>query len=150
MNIDANISILMVEDDEVDVMAFKRAIDKAELPNQVYYAANGLEGLAYLRGEEGKPKIKLPCVVLLDLNMPKMNGFEFLEVLRADNELRDTAVFVLTTSNLDKDKIRAEQLSVAGYLVKSELGETFLPVIEKLSAYWMSMAFAKCAAYDWE
>ena len=150
MNIDPDITILMIEDDEVDVMAFRRAISKAELPNQVFYASNGLEGLEYLRGEQGKPKIQQPCVVLLDLNMPKMNGFEFLEVLRADNKLRDTAVFVLTTSNLDKDKVRAEQLSVAGYLVKSELGETFLPVIEKLSAYWMSMAFAKCAAYDWE
>ena len=150
MNIDPNISILMIEDDEVDVMAFKRAINKAKLPNQVFYAANGLEGLAYLRGEEGKQKVAQPCVVLLDLNMPKMNGFEFLEVLRADEDLRDTAVFVLTTSNLDKDKVRAEQLSVAGYLVKSELGETFLPVIEKLSAYWMSMSFAKAGGYDWE
>ena len=150
MNIDPDITILMIEDDEVDVMAFRRAINKAELPNKVYYASNGLEGLEYLRGEEGKPKIQQPCVVLLDLNMPKMNGFEFLEVLRADKELRETAVFVLTTSNLDKDKVRAEQLSVAGYLVKSELGETFLPVIEKLSAYWMSMSFAKCGSYDWE
>ena len=148
MNIDPAISILMIEDDEVDVMAFQRAIDKADIENKVYYAANGLEGLAYLRGEEGKPKVQQPCVVLLDLNMPKMNGFEFLEVLRADEDIQDTAVFVLTTSNLDKDKVHAEQLSVAGYLVKSELGESFLPVIEKLSAYWMSMSFAKCASYD--
>lgn len=148
MNIDSAISILMIEDDEVDVMAFQRAIDKANIENKVYYAANGLEGLAYLRGEEGKPKVQQPCVVLLDLNMPKMNGFEFLEVLRADKDIQDTAVFVLTTSNLDKDKVHAEQLSVAGYLVKSELGESFLPVIEKLSAYWMSMSFAKCASYD--
>lgn len=148
MNIDPAISILMIEDDEVDVMAFQRAIDKADLENKVYYAANGLEGLAYLRGDEGKPKVQQPCVVLLDLNMPKMNGFEFLEVLRADEDIQDTAVFVLTTSNLDKDKVHAEQLSVAGYLVKSELGESFLPVIEKLSAYWMSMSFAKCASYD--
>ena len=150
MNIDPNISILLIEDDEVDVMAFRRAISKAELPNSVFYASNGLEGLAYLRGEDGKEKIKQPSVVLLDLNMPKMNGFEFLEVLRADKELRDTAVFVLTTSNLDKDKVRAEELSVAGYLVKSELGDTFLPVIEKLSAYWMSMSFAQCGTCDWE
>lgn len=148
MNIDPAISILMIEDDEVDVMAFQRAIDKADIENKVYYAANGLEGLAYLRGDEGKPKVQQPCVVLLDLNMPKMNGFEFLEVLRADEDIQDTAVFVLTTSNLDKDKVRAEQLSVAGYLVKSELGESFLPIIEKLSAYWMSMSFAKCASYD--
>lgn len=148
MNIDPAISILMIEDDEVDVMAFQRAIDKVDIENKVYYAANGLEGLAYLRGDEGKPKVQQPCVVLLDLNMPKMNGFEFLEVLRADEDIQDTAVFVLTTSNLDKDKVRAEQLSVAGYLVKSELGESFLPVIEKLSAYWMSMSFAKCASYD--
>ena len=146
MNISTDITILMIEDDEVDVMAFQRAIKKANMTNPVFYASNGLEGLMYLRGENGKPKVEQPCVILLDLNMPKMNGFEFLEVIRADDKLKDLTVFVLTTSILEKDKAKVEHYAVAGYLVKSELSKSFASVIENLTAYWDSMHFEKYAS----
>ena len=106
MELKTDITILIIEGDEVDMMDFQRSIKKLNISNSVFCAANGVEGLMYLRGENGKPKIEQPCVILLDLHKAKMNGFEFLDVLRKDAELKDTTVFILTTSNIEKDKAK--------------------------------------------
>jgi CheY-like chemotaxis protein len=130
--------ILLVEDDEVDVMNVRRAFNKHAITNPLYIASNGLEALAMLRGEDGQP----PAVpngrrlILLDLNMPKMGGIEFLQELRADPNLGLTPVVVLTTSNQDRDRVEAYKLSVAGYLVKPVTFKDFSEMVVALNLYW--------------
>jgi CheY-like chemotaxis protein len=130
--------ILLVEDDEVDVMNVKRAFAKHAINNPLYVASNGLEALAMLRGEEGVPP-SVPAgrrLILLDLNMPRMGGIEFLQVLRADPHLALTPVVVLTTSNEDRDRVEAYKLSVAGYLVKPVTFSEFSEMMGALNWYW--------------
>ncbi|NML15739.1 response regulator [Azohydromonas caseinilytica] len=127
------LNILLVDDDEVDVMNVRRAFTKANLANPVYTAGNGLEALQMLR--DGRvPQGRL--LVLLDLNMPRMNGIEFLRELRADARLRATSVVVLTTSNEDQDKVEAYNLNVAGYLLKPVTFTTFVDLMATLQKYW--------------
>ncbi len=127
------LNILLVEDDEVDVMNVKRAFEKAHVSNPLYVAGNGLEALEMLRGTTIPQERRL---VLLDLNMPKMNGIEFLEALRADPALSSTSVVVLTTSNDDQDKIDAYNLNVAGYLLKPVTFSNFCERMATLDKYW--------------
>ena len=129
----SSLNILLVEDDDIDVMNVKRAFDKNHITNPVYVAGNGLEALEKLRSG------KIPQgrrIVLLDLNMPKMNGIEFLRQLRSDPALALTPVVVLTTSNNDRDKIAAFSLNVAGYLVKPVTFAEFSELIVTLNKYW--------------
>lgn len=130
---DRVLNILLVEDDEVDVMNVRRAFEKNNVSNPLFVAGNGLEGLAVLRGDEMPRERRL---VLLDLNMPKMNGIEFLQALRADPELASTSVVVLTTSNDDQDKIDAYNLNVAGYLLKPVTFSNFCERMTTLNKYW--------------
>ncbi len=127
------LNILLVEDDEVDVMNVKRAFQKHHIMNPLFVAENGLEALEMLRtgAVPGERRI-----VLLDLNMPRMNGIEFLRALRADAELKSTTVVVLTTSNNDRDKIEAYNLNVAGYLVKPVTFSEFAELMITLNKYW--------------
>ena len=127
------LNILLVEDDEVDVMNVRRAFEKAHVSNPLYVAGNGLEALDMLRGTTIPQERRL---VLLDLNMPKMNGLEFLEALRADPVLASTSVVVLTTSNDDQDKIDAYNLNVAGYLLKPVTFSNFCERMATLDKYW--------------
>ena len=129
----SSLNILLVEDDDIDVMNVKRAFDKNHITNPVYVAGNGLEALEKLRSG------KIPQgrrIVLLDLNMPKMNGIEFLRELRSDPALAPTPVVVLTTSNNDRDKIEAFNLNVAGYLVKPVTFAEFSELMVTLNKYW--------------
>jgi len=130
---DRVLNILLVEDDEVDVMNVKRAFERNNVSNPLFVAGNGLEGLEVLRGDEMPKERRL---VLLDLNMPKMNGIEFLQALRADPELAATPVVVLTTSNDDQDKIDAYNLNVAGYLLKPVTFSNFCERMTTLNKYW--------------
>ena len=127
------LNILLVEDDEVDVMNVKRAFQKNHIANPLFIAGNGEEALERLRGGE-IPKGRR--IVLLDLNMPRMNGIEFLRALRADPELRATTVVVLTTSNDERDKVDAYDLNVAGYLLKPVTFSNFCDVMAALNKYW--------------
>lgn len=130
-------NILLVEDDEVDVMNIKRAFKKNNITNPLYIATNGLEALAILRGEDDESQIPHERrLVLLDLNMPKMNGIEFLRELRADSALRFTPVIVLTTSNEDRDKVEAYNLNVAGYILKPVTFANFVEAVAILNKYW--------------
>ncbi|HZK78446.1 MAG TPA: response regulator [Gemmatimonadaceae bacterium] len=130
---DRVLNILLVEDDEVDVMNVRRAFERNNVSNPLFVAGNGLEGLAMLRGDKIPKERRL---VLLDLNMPKMNGIEFLQALRADPELASTPVVVLTTSNDDQDKIDAYNLNVAGYLLKPVTFSNFCERMATLNKYW--------------
>ncbi len=95
---DSEVSILIVDDDEIDTRAVERALRQQRIVNPVYRAGNGQEGLAMLRGEGGRQKVPRPYLILLDLNMPRMNGLQFLQELRGDSSLSDSIVFVLTSS----------------------------------------------------
>jgi CheY-like chemotaxis protein len=127
------LNILLVEDDEVDVMNVRRAFERNNVSNPLYVAGNGLEALEMLRNGTVPRERRL---ILLDLNMPKMNGIEFLQALRADPELAATPVVVLTTSNDDQDKIDAYNLNVAGYLLKPVTFSNFCERMTTLNKYW--------------
>ena len=130
-------NILLVEDDEVDVMNIKRAFKKSKIFNPLYVAGNGLEGLEMLRSHDGQPTVPdTRRLILLDLNMPKMNGLEFLQELRNDEELKRTPVIVLTTSDEDRDRIEAYNLNVAGYILKPVTFASFAEVMLALNKYW--------------
>lgn len=132
------INILLVEDDEVDVMNVKRAFKKYKITNPLYVAGNGVEALAMLRSQDGKPP-QVPAnrrLILLDLNMPKMNGLEFLHEIRRQEDLKRSPVIVLTTSDEDKDRIEAYNLNVAGYILKPVTFTNFAEVMVALNKYW--------------
>ena len=132
------LTILLVDDDEVDVMTVKRAFTKANITNRVYVATNGVEALEMLRSDQVPTNRRL---VLLDLNMPRMNGIEFLREIRKDPVLMNLTVVVLTTSNEDRDRVEAFQLNVAGYLLKPVTFSDFAEVMATLNKYWTLMEF---------
>ena len=125
-------SILLVEDDDVDAMGIERAMNKMRLANPVIRARDGLEGLELLRSG----KVSSPYIILLDLNMPRMGGLEFLEALRADANLHKSIVFVLTTSKRDQEIAAAYEKNIAGYIVKTTLNEDFDQLLGFLDHYW--------------
>ena len=133
---DKTLNFLLVEDDDVDVMNVQRAFKKNNIVNPLYVAQNGIDALEMLRGEAGREKIPKPKIILLDINMPKMNGIEFLEVIRADPELKSILVIVLTTSNEERDKVAAYSLNVAGYILKPVKLEDFVQAMATLDMYW--------------
>ncbi|MBK0402005.1 response regulator [Adhaeribacter sp. BT258] len=113
------VSILLVEDDYLDIMNVERELKKLNINLPLHVARNGREALNMLKGEGGATKIiPKPSVVLLDINMPKMNGIEFLEAVRKDPEFRDLNVFIMTTSNEESDRLAAQNLNATGYIVK--------------------------------
>jgi CheY-like chemotaxis protein len=126
------LEILLVEDDAVDVMNVRRAFAKNKLTNRIHVAQNGIEALEILR----QGTLPARHLVLLDLNMPKMNGIEFLRELRRDPNLHTTSVVVLTTSNEERDKIEAYELNVAGYLLKPVTFSNFVDLMAALNKYW--------------
>ncbi|MFE3848739.1 response regulator [Flavobacterium sp. LB3P45] len=126
------VNILLVEDDEVDVMNVKRAFSKNNIKNELFVAGNGVEALDMLRNSI----IPLPRIIILDINMPKMNGIEFLKIVREDENLKNISVFVMTTSNEDSDKINAYNLNVAGYILKPLSFEKFITSVATLKNFW--------------
>lgn len=137
---DRIVNILLVEDDEVDIMNVERAFKKAGIKNPLFIARNGIEALTMLRGGNEKlPEVPNERrLILLDINMPKMSGLEFLQTIRADKELKLTPVVMLTTSNQDKDMIEAFDLNVAGYLLKPVTFSRFVDLMTTLNKYWSS------------
>jgi CheY-like chemotaxis protein len=133
------LNILLVEDDELDVMNVQRAFKKNNIANPLYVAGNGLEALDMLRGKASEAGVTMPRdrrIILLDLNMPKMGGIEFLRELRADPDLRAITVIVLTTSDEDRDKVDAYNLNVAGYILKPVTMSAFIEIMATLNKYW--------------
>lgn len=126
--------IMLVEDDDVDVMSVSRAFKKLNITNPLAIARDGVEALAMLRGD-GQAKIT-PRIILLDLNMPRMGGLEFLQELRTDPNLQAITVVVLTTSNEERDRVQAYQLNVAGYIVKPVTPVTFVEAMATFNKYW--------------
>ncbi|WP_299551194.1 response regulator [Seonamhaeicola sp.] len=125
------LNILLIEDDMIEVMKLNRTISKLQLNHKIIEANNGEEALKILRKKE-----KLPDIILLDLNMPKINGIEFLNMLKKDDTLRYIPTIVLTTSNNQKDLLECYKIGIAGYVLKPLKYETYVSKIEKLLAYW--------------
>ena len=130
------VALLMIEDDEIDATAIKRAFTKRGLKTTLLHVSDGIEALEILRGENGKIKLQAPFIILLDLNMPRLNGIELLTQLRQDPELHSSIVFVLTTSSADQDRLAAYDFQIAGYMVKADMRGDYDKVIELLDNYW--------------
>jgi CheY-like chemotaxis protein len=123
--------ILLVEDDQVDVLTTRRALKEIHVTNPLVVCENGEEGLAWLRDNA-----EVPCLVLLDLNMPVMNGIEFLEHIKRDARLRRIPTVVLTTSEEQEDKVRTFDLGIAGYMAKSVDYRRFVEIMRSIDLYW--------------
>jgi len=124
--------ILLVEDDSVDAMTVKRALKDLKITNPLIHRIDGDEALEYLKA----PGNNKPCVIFLDLNMPRMNGIEFLKVVKADETLKKIPIIVLTTSREESDKINSFTLSVAGYMSKPSDYQRFVETIRTIDLYW--------------
>ena len=124
--------VLLVEDDTVDAMTVERAIKELKVTNQLVHTSDGLEALDYLRNQTNEK----PCLILLDLNMPRMNGIEFLKVVKNDELLKSIPVVALTTSGSEQDKVESFRLSVAGYIVKAIDYKKFMETVRMIDLYW--------------
>ena len=126
-----NLNILLVEDDTIEVMKLKRATESLKLQHRIMQASNGEEALQLLQD-----KSALPSIILLDLNMPKINGLEFLKILKNDDQLRFIPTIVLTTSINKRDLLECYKLGIAGYLLKPLKYDEYVSKIDKLLSYW--------------
>ncbi len=127
-----NKPILLVEDDQVDTMTVIRALKDIHVTNPLVQQENGEDALNYLRDSNNEK----PCIILLDLNMPIMNGIEFLQVLKHDDQLKGIPVVVLTTSEEQQDKVNSFNLGVAGYMAKPVDYRQFVEVMRSIDTYW--------------
>ena len=125
-------AILLVEDDKVDAMTIKRALQEINVTNELKIVGNGEEALEFLRDGHNEK----PAIILLDLNMPKMNGIEFLTIIKQDNELKRIPAIVLTTSRDEQDRIDSFNLGVAGYMIKPVDYLQFVEVMKTIHMYW--------------
>lgn len=132
----AVVSILLVEDDEVDAMAVKRAFRDLKIANPLFEVSDGIEALEILRGANGRTPLPRPYIILLDLNMPRMGGLEFLDELRKDPDLLRSVVFIMTTSAAEQDRIGAYEKNVSGYVLKHSPGHSFIDAIAMLEHFW--------------
>jgi CheY-like chemotaxis protein len=135
------VQILLVEDDEIDAEQIIRSFRQSQLVNPITIVNNGIAALKVLRGEEDYKQIPRPYIILLDINMPQMNGLEFLRALRKDNDLQQSVVFVLTTSDNEADMRAAYADRVAGYFLKSEVTYTVLGLPTMMKNYWRLVEF---------
>lgn len=124
--------VLLVEDDSIDAMTVQRAFRDLKVTNPLRHVVNGEEALAYLQD----PANEKPCVILLDLNMPKMNGTEFLGVAKSDPSLRKIPVIILTTSGEERDIMESFRQSVAGYIIKPVDYRNFVEAVRTINLYW--------------
>ncbi|HLF10212.1 MAG TPA: response regulator [Gammaproteobacteria bacterium] len=129
------VTILLVEDDDVDIQALRWAFDKLKIVNPLVVAHDGVEAWEML------PALPQPYLIITDINMPRMNGIEFLRKLRHSEAYRNSIAFVLTTSNDEQDKIDAYNLNVAGYMLKSDMGTSFTRAIGLIENYWKVVEF---------
>ncbi|WMN60642.1 response regulator [Pseudoalteromonas xiamenensis] len=131
----SKLNVLLVEDDDVSAEAVIRSLRKVDVDLCITVADNGKIALDILNNTHPTLFLEHPFLVLLDLNMPVMNGFEFLDAVRTDPKLKDIVVFILTTSDDDRDKSKAYHQNVAGYMVKSSVGPQFARLSTLLEAY---------------
>jgi len=130
--------ILLIEDNNIEIMKMKRTISFLKLDHTIIEAVNGEEALLYL-----KKQSRLPDIILLDLNMPKISGIEFLSILRNDTKLHHIPTIILTTSDNNKDIIACYEIGVSGYILKPLKYEDYIKKIEITLAYWSANELKK-------
>lgn len=130
------LNILLVDDDDGDAKAVRRAFRKANIANEITRAVDGIDALSILRGTGGKTRLAPPYVVLADINMPRMNGIDLVTELRSDPALHNAVVFFLTTSKDQQDITAAYDLNAAGYIAKETAGRDFLQLVNMMDRYW--------------
>lgn len=141
MNKQPHINILIVDDDDVAAESVVRSLRKHAMDFPITLARDGVEALEILRREHQDLTIEKPYLILLDLNMPRMDGFEFLQEVRSDGKLQDAIIFVLTTSDAESDRVRAYEEHIAGYMVKSAVGPQFIKLAHLLENYRSTVSF---------
>lgn len=124
------VTFLVVDDDDVDCEAIERALKKISVFNPTRRAVDGQEAIDILKGQNGQEKLDGPVIVILDLNMPRMNGLDFLKAAESDDSVQDIEVFVMTTSDRDDDIVGSYQNGVAGYIIKSDMVESLREALE--------------------
>ena len=125
------LKILLIEDDMIEIMKLNRAVSSLKLDHKIIETNNGEDALKFLEKKE-----ELPDIILLDLNMPKINGIEFLSILKKDDVLKYIPTIILTTSSNQKDLLECYRIGIAGYVLKPLKYEEYVSKIEKLLAYW--------------
>ena len=135
------VQLLHVEDDDLCIMGLVRAFKIAKIANPIRFAHDGIDALEMLRGINGRERLPRPYLILLDLNMPRMGGVEFLKELRKDEDLKKSIVFIMTTSSADEDKVKVYNLGVAGYILKSNPANAFMEATALLDIYWRVVEF---------
>ncbi len=135
------VNILLVEDDEIDVKAFRRAFKKQNITNPLHVECDGVDAFAYLESCLANAPDDMPSLCILDINMPRMSGLELLSKIRGDERFRNLIVFMLTTSNDERDKFEAYDLNVAGYMLKTDMGSGFQRAIQLVDNYWRVIEF---------
>ena len=135
-----HVTILLVEDDDIDAMSVARGLADANISNPVVRARDGVEGLEILLGTNGKEKLPWPYLMLVDIRLPRLDGLGLVRKIRSIPALRRTIVFMLTTSDSDRDRSTAYDANVAGYIVKSSGNEQFSKLARMLDYYLMIVA----------
>lgn len=139
------VHILLAEGDLIDERNFLRAIDKLRITNPVTVARDGFEAWEILKGYNGRTPLPRPNLLVLEINMPRMNGLELLERIRDDADLHASIVFFLVSSDDDRDRVEAFNLDVAGYMLKSDVANSFVKALELVDNYWRVMEVAPAA-----
>ena len=134
------VNILIVDDDSLDVEMFRLSIEKRHFSNPIFRAVDGVEALEILRNQH-EIVLERPYIILMDINMPRMNGLECIKEIRNDAQLKDAIIFVMTTSSHETDIYEAYNLNVAGYMVKSDIGKHFFDAINMLDNYFQAIVF---------
>jgi CheY-like chemotaxis protein len=132
---DTVVTILLVDDDKIDTRALRRSFQALKFDNPIIEARSGMQAMDLLRGENSCKTIPWPFVILLDLSMPGMDGFEFLEKLRSDPDLRCAPIFVMSGSESAEDRTRAYDLNITGFIRKQNPSKSFLKEVEMLQHY---------------
>ncbi len=135
----APIEILMIEDSQSDVRLTQIALKQGKLINNLHVERDGRAGLDYLKKSEGFEDAIRPDLILLDLNLPKMNGHEVLEAIREDDDLRTIPVVMLTTSDSDQDVLKSYELQANCYITKPVNFEKFIDVVQQIEQFWVNV-----------
>jgi CheY-like chemotaxis protein len=130
-------TILLVEDEADDILITRRAMNKANIISRLIIVNDGEEALKFLRREDEYKDAALPSLILLDLKMPKVNGFEVLKELKKDEKLRVLPVIVFTSSERNEDVELAYKLGCNSYVVKPVKFDEFIKVMEEIRRYWL-------------
>lgn len=132
------VEILLVEDDQDDIFLTKKAFEKQSVINNLHVVQDGVDAMAFLRQEEEHADAPRPDIILLDLNLPTMDGDEVLEAIQDDPELRTIPVVVLTSSEAEEDIVRSYELNANAYLTKPVDFEGFVGIIESIDQFWIN------------